>query len=89
MPPEPVHVDPPRHPPHAPATSPTDIHPPDADTKPSALPAYTASELAAYRRELERAIAFFDGKNPVPPARAQLQATLHRVLAEQQSRETR
>jgi hypothetical protein len=67
MPSEPVHADAPRHPPHALATSPTDLHPPDADTKPSAPPAYTASELAAYRRELERVIAFFDRTNPAAP----------------------
>jgi len=34
------------------------------------LPALTTYELADYRRELERAIAFFDRQAPVPPARA-------------------
>ncbi len=33
------------------------------------LHAMTTFELRAHRRHLERAIAFFDTKNPVPPAR--------------------
>ena len=43
-------------------------------------------ELRDYRRELERAIAFFDTKDPVPPARNRLQARLDEVLAEQADR---
>jgi hypothetical protein len=43
-------------------------------------------ELGDYRRRLERAIAFFDTKDPVPPARNVLQARLDDVLAEQADR---
>jgi hypothetical protein len=39
----------------------------------------TAAELADYRRELEHAIVFFDRQNPVPPARADLQARLDAI----------
>ena len=46
----------------------------------------TTFELRDYRRDLERAIAFFDKKDPVPPARHRLQATLDAVLAEQDDR---
>ena len=44
-----------------------------------ALHALTTFELRDYRRQLERAIAFFDGEDPVPPARAVLQARLDRA----------
>ncbi len=50
------------------------------------LHASTTYELANYRRQLERAIAFFDTKNPLPPARGDLQARLDRVIAEQEDR---
>jgi hypothetical protein len=43
-------------------------------------------ELRDYRRQLENAIAFFDTKDPVPPARTRLQAKLDEVLAEQAER---
>ena len=46
----------------------------------------TRFELRDYRRQLERAITFFDNQDPVPPARDRLQATLDAVLAEQESR---
>jgi hypothetical protein len=46
----------------------------------------TTFELRDYRRDLERAIAFFDKKDPVPPARARLQATLDELIAEQEDR---
>ena len=46
----------------------------------------TTYELRDHRRELERAIAFFDAKDPVPPARARLQARLDAVTAEQDER---
>jgi hypothetical protein len=46
----------------------------------------TTFELREYRRQLERAIAFFDRQDPVPPARARLQAKLDAVLAEQDDR---
>jgi hypothetical protein len=47
----------------------------------------TTYELRAYRRELERAIAFFGRQEPVPPARDRLQARLDEVAAEQESRQ--
>jgi hypothetical protein len=50
------------------------------------LHALTTYELRDYRRELERAIAFFDRQTPVPPARARLQARLDDVAAEQDER---
>lgn len=50
------------------------------------LPAMTTFELRDYRRQLEHAIAFFDKKDPVPPARARLQGALDAVLAEQAQR---
>jgi hypothetical protein len=46
----------------------------------------TTFELRDYRRQLEQAIGFFDQRDPVPPARDQLQAKLDQVLAEQESR---
>lgn len=48
--------------------------------------ALTTFELSDYRRRLERAIAFFDTQNPVAPVRADLQARLDQVLAEQDDR---
>jgi hypothetical protein len=50
------------------------------------LHALATFELRDYRRQLESAIEFFDSKDPVPPARAGLQARLDEVLAEQESR---
>jgi hypothetical protein len=50
------------------------------------LHALTSYELRDYRRELERAITFFDRQTPVPPARARLQARLDDVAAEQDDR---
>lgn len=50
------------------------------------LPEMTTFELREYRHRLERAIAFSDGKDPAPPARADLQARLDAVLAEQDER---
>lgn len=50
------------------------------------LHAMTTWELARYRRQLESAIAFFDRQDPVPPARARLQARLDDVVAEQDER---
>ena len=50
------------------------------------LHAMTTYELRDYRQELERAIAFFDTQDPVPPARHRLQARLDEVLAEQDDR---
>jgi len=48
--------------------------------------ALTTYELKDLRRELERAIAFFDRTTPVPPVRAALQAKLDEVQAEQDDR---
>jgi hypothetical protein len=50
------------------------------------LHALTTFELRDFRRQLESAIAYFDAQNPVPPARADLQARLDDVIAEQESR---
>ena len=50
------------------------------------LHALTTYELADYRRQLERAIAFFDVKDPTPPERDRLQAGLDAVIAEQDDR---
>jgi hypothetical protein len=46
----------------------------------------TTYELRDYRRDLEKAIAFFDRQAPVPPARHRLQAQLDDVIAEQDDR---
>jgi hypothetical protein len=48
--------------------------------------ALTTSELAYYRRRLENALAYFDKQDPVPAARADLQAALDTVIAEQDDR---
>ena len=53
---------------------------------PHPMYALTTYELREYRRQLESAIAFFDQKNPVPPARGRLQARLDAVIAEQEDR---
>lgn len=50
------------------------------------LHAMTTYELRDYRHQLERAIAFFDTKNPAPPVQGDLQAKLGDVLAEQEDR---
>jgi len=50
------------------------------------LHALTTFELRDYRRQLESAIAYFDAKTPVPPARGGLQARLEAVIAEQDGR---
>ena len=49
------------------------------------LHAMTTYELRDYRRDLERAIAFFDRQTPVP-VRDRLQAKLDDVIAEQDDR---
>jgi len=53
---------------------------------PNPLHAMTPAHLAGRRHQLERAIAFFDAQDPVPAARADLQAALEGVLAEQDDR---
>jgi hypothetical protein len=50
------------------------------------LYALTTSELTGYRRQLENAIAYYDGMEPVPQARGDLQARLDDVIAEQDDR---
>ena len=50
------------------------------------LHAMTTSELSGYRRQLENAIAYFGEQDPVPPVRADLQAALGAVTAEQDDR---
>jgi hypothetical protein len=59
---------------------------PAADQPKHPLHALTTFELRDFRRDLERAIAFFDRQAPVPPARHRLQARLDDVLAEQDER---
>jgi hypothetical protein len=51
-----------------------------------ALHALTTFELRDYRRDLERAIAFLDTVDPVPPAQGDLQSRLDDVIAEQDDR---
>jgi hypothetical protein len=51
------------------------------------LHALTTFELTGYRRQLESAIAFIGTQDPAPSARADLQARLDAVLAEQDDRE--
>ena len=50
------------------------------------LHAMTTYELRDYRRDLEKAIAFFNWQTPVPQARDRLQAKLDDVTAEQDDR---
>ena len=64
----------------------TPAHVPAVETPPHPLPALATFELAGYRRQLEKAIAFFDARHPVPPVRADLHARLDAVLAEQDDR---
>ena len=61
--------------------------PPETVDQPKHPPhAMTTYELRDYRRQLERAIAYFDTKNPVPSVRGDLQARLEDVIAEQDDR---
>jgi hypothetical protein len=67
---------------------PTAAEQPPAVGKPSPpLHALATFELRDLRRELEKAIAFFDRQDPVPAVRGDLQARLDAVLAEQESRQ--
>jgi hypothetical protein len=50
------------------------------------LHALTTSELSQHRRQLESAIAYCDGMDPVPQARGDLRARLDDVIAEQDDR---
>ncbi len=60
--------------------------PPAVEKPRHKLSELTTYELRDYRRELEKAIAFFDRQDPVPPARAGMQARLDAVIAEQDDR---
>jgi len=62
------------------------IEPVTVDQPKHPLRQLTTYELRDLRRQLERAIAFFDTKTPVPPVRGDLQARLDAVLAEQDDR---
>ena len=59
---------------------------PTVDRPKYPLHALTTYELAYYRRRLENAIAFLGKQDPVPAIRADLQAALDGVLAEQDDR---
>jgi len=59
---------------------------PAVDQPKHPLGALTTYELRDYRRQLECAITYFESKDPVPPARDDLKATLDNVIAEQDSR---
>jgi hypothetical protein len=48
--------------------------------------ALTTYELKDYRRQLERVVEFYGHQTPVPPVRADLQAALDQVIAEQEDR---
>jgi hypothetical protein len=63
------------------ATDPATVAPPKHP-----LYALTTSELSGHRRQLESAIAYYEGMDPVPQARGDLQARLDDVLAEQDDR---
>lgn len=62
-------------------TEPGTVDPPEHP-----LHAMTTYELRDYRRQLERAVAVLDGRDPVPLAQGDLQARLDDVLAEQDER---
>jgi hypothetical protein len=59
----------------------------DPPPPPHPLHALATFELTGYRRQLERALAFLARQDPVPPVRADLQARLDAVLAEQHDRQ--
>ena len=59
---------------------------PAVDQPEHPLHALTTYELAYYRRRLENAIAFLDKQDPVPAIRADIQAALDKVIAEQDDR---
>ena len=58
-----------------------------AASQPGRFAGLTLAELRDREKEAEGAVAFFDRQDPVPPARADLQATLEDVRAEIASRE--
>ena len=68
-----------------PATAASD-QTPTVDQPRHPLHALTTFELCGYRRQLQNAIKFFDAQDPVPAVRADLQAALDGVIAEQDER---
>jgi hypothetical protein len=62
------------------------VEPVTVDQPPYPLHALATFELAGYRRQLERAIAYFDAKNPISATRDDLQARLDAVIAEEDAR---
>jgi hypothetical protein len=59
---------------------------PTVDQPEHPLHALTTYELTYYRRRLENALAFLGKQDPVPAIRADIQAALGRVIAEQDDR---
>jgi hypothetical protein len=59
---------------------------PEVDQPQHKLSELTTYELRDFRRQLEKAVAYFDQQDPVPPVRGNLQATLDAVIAEQEDR---
>ena len=59
---------------------------PTVDQPEHPLHALTTYELAYYRRRLENAMVFLGKQDPVPAIRADMQAALGRVIAEQEDR---
>jgi hypothetical protein len=68
-----------------PATD-TSEQPPEVHQPEHPMHALTTYELRDHRRELERAITFYDTHHPAAPALADLRARLDDVLAEQHDR---
>ena len=58
-----------------------------AASQPGRFAGLTLAELRDHEKETEGAIAFFDRQDPVPPAGADMQATLEDVRAEIASRQ--
>ncbi|MGH3190715.1 MAG: hypothetical protein ACRDPY_38805 [Streptosporangiaceae bacterium] len=58
-----------------------------AASQPGRFAGLTLAELRDREKEAKGVIAFFDRQDPVPPARADMQATLEEVRAEMASRE--
>jgi hypothetical protein len=69
------------------ATSTAD-RPPAVSSSEYGLPALTISELRGYRRELERAIAFYVRRHPAAPVLADLRDKRDKVQAEEDSRKS-
>jgi hypothetical protein len=59
---------------------------PEVEQPKHPLHALTTYELRDYRRELEKAIAFFGSQNSIPPVQAVMQARLDAVTTEQADR---